>query len=749
MLADWYFCSSLRLTILQTSEYLDILEILRTPTSSDASLMTALEWLEDAESTLVAHAFPTVLSVFNRRSTDPLWSQRAGVIWTDLLEDRDQGGDSTPKVHSLASGLAPLIREGLGAPDNDFAERVVTAVGQLGQSHGQEAQSQHDIEPYHDLHDHVVESLALALLDLAAQLDPDVLQSACTGPTRLSIVDEALANTFGRLPLLLGASILTRVAPMQTSGEVRDSLADAGQGAGYLEPDILRALAETWFGNTDASVGFESETVEREIASGELFRLWRSYEESSGPQRTAALSRLGTGRTPEPSVEALVWQLTLWELIGTRAPQDAARLSQAWWGPPGDHRDKGFLNDGLPAVYVPSTNAEERKTIGRWLSRSARVHWFRRPNSELTIAHEAEAGAIPSTVCSPWIDRRDNNFIIDKTVPVNKRPGRSNFPRAGESLLILQLLTTTAVAIQVLRATNGDDTIHVAPRAHLLALIFHCRDVLTDVRFRFFLEDLRYRVERPADLPLSPPLAALSWYVVRSINRAGQGNYAEIPASLFGDFLLDGPGTSRGGADPVGGYYYTGIQWARLFSAPALQIARQWIEESASGVRKGLSAESPNHGWFDGQIPYAKRVLVTAIERLSGSASQSDSSPSQSAIRRGIASAQLLRQEFPGTRIGLNTDWMSQLPELVDAYRSRVDQAERRSDEVTSPLTPRLLLASDPYPLDQWIRHSADIELLASSGASKTAMVTLRLAALLRETEPGDDDDVPELHNIN
>jgi hypothetical protein len=463
----------------------------------------------------------------------------------------------------------------------------------------------------------------------------------------------------------------------------------------------------------------------------------------------------------------------LWELAAEHRPAAAAAHTGRWWGPPADHREHAPVEQELAAVQVPwpegggdadpgpEQDGQDTGGVGRWLAGAARIHWHTRQTGtpQIPVAPPGQPGADPGTACSPWLDRKDNAFRLDRRVPVDKRAGRSRYARAGEGLLFLHMLAATSTAIRMLRALGAaaadaaaDPEGKVAaapPRGHLLALVFHCKDVLTDVRFRFFLDDLKSRLDRPRDLPVSSGLAALAWHVLRSVDRAGKGSYPEIPTGWLAGFLLDGPGTENGGTEPGHGRF-GGVQWARLFGAPALHGARQWIEETSSGIRStgtGTGDDASPAGWFDGPVPYARRVLALSVRQLQKAETDGRPATAGAQLRAGrsaMASAQLLRQHFPSAQAEVDVDWMAQLPELLDTYRKSCEKAQQTRTEPFSPLTMRLLLAADQYPLERWLEHAAEVESLTTNARDRMTTATLRLAALLRESEPEQDSDMPE-----
>lgn len=741
MLADWYFCTALRLTILQTSDYLETLEILRAPGSDPQLLGAAVDWLGNAETSLRLHALVPLLSAADRLRAEPALAERAAALCADLLaQDSDQSDEErAADQETVAEGLAALLREAVRGPEDDFAERLLALLRRQIPPPGSSAEP----TPYQNLHEHVTESVALTLLDFAAQLDPGAVAPACVAQSRLPLVDSALGSVLGRLPLLLAASALRRVSPGLSGPEVRESL--AGAGAGDLEPDLLNSLARSWFGHPYEEHGPQAEVLEAELATGLLLRQWPATGVGSSRQRAAVRARLGTGDVPDRAVRAVLWQLTLWELAALHQPARVVRLTQRWWGPPADMRDERLQEQ--PAVWLPWPDSdptdEAMEAVSRWLGDAACMHWAGRPfgTYHLPVAPPDAPGVDPGTACSPWLDRKDASFQLHRKLTRNEQTAQSRYPRGESGLSLLQVLVTTSIAVRLLRTAEDDAASGTSspvsatlPRAHLVALIFHCKDVLTDTRLRFLLGELRSRIDPPRDLTVGSGIAALAWHVHRSVNRAGKGVYPEVPVAWFADFLLDGPGTAHGGREP-GGSEYHGTQWTRLFTAAALHGVRDWIEESASGIREASAAADLGIGWFGGSMPYARRVLAAVVDRLREVDEHG---------RAALRSVQLLRQEFPGAGVRDDVkddlDWMTALPKLLANYR----KARKEHPKAYSPLNRDMLLAADPYPLQRWVENAADIESLSRDGATHMTMATLRLAVLLSESEPGADSDVPQ-----
>ncbi|MFE3027928.1 hypothetical protein [Nocardia tengchongensis] len=742
MLADWYFCTALRLTVRQTSDYLNALMVVRDPVGNARLLPIALDHLEVCEPALRLRALSPLLVAVEALPTDTALADRVVTIGAGLLEDTE-AAHPKPSMDTRMN-LSELLREAVFGQSDDFSERVLGALREFPDLSGGQTLAG-ESEPYQDLHEHITETVALILLDVAARHDPATVEPACTGQAPLGVFADALKNSLGREPFLLAVSVLHRIAPAVTGPEIRARLIRAGDGAGDIEPDILEALAWSWFGRPRDDRGPDPSALEAEISTGILLRQWIVRERFAAGRRAAVRSRLGVGTMPDPVVRTVLWQLTLWELGIAHCPLTMARVTRRWWGPPADDRDDPNSRTGN-AVFAISwpdqvPGPDDIAETEQWLGTAARMHWSAKHKGtpRLRAALPGEEGVDPCAACSPWLDRRSADYFLPQQLAPERRADLSQYPTSGSGLVMLHLLTVVAAAVRLLRAlgsgseSSGTDSAATpAPRGHLVALVFHCKDVLTDVRCRFFLDDLRAGVDRPANQPISAGLAGMAYQVLRLVDAVGKGELPEIPVAWFAEFLLEGPGIAEGGDEPGGGRY-DGTQWQRLFGGPALQGVRHWIEDIAAAVRNGAHGAGDRAGWFDGPAPYARRVLATVIERLQQSQSKD----------AAIASVQLLRQNFPDARVRAQLDWMDRLPAMQSTFETRLAAAEKTGGRAKSPLNFRLLLAADRYPLAVWRRNADAIERLTPTGAERGARVTLEIAALLGESEPGDEADVP------
>ncbi|MGW0813016.1 hypothetical protein ACWD00_07155 [Streptomyces viridiviolaceus] len=707
VLADWYFSSALKLTVHQSREYLDIMEILRSPHSDSAQLGVALDRLSEQEGSVRVHALPTVLALADRSADDETLVERASPVWWTLLFEDAENGPEAPDANVLARDLHELLYEALYGKADDFAERVGRVVARVPVPAPRTeagAGGRWSPAPYHDLHEHAVPAVALALLEHAAAHRPAVVATVCLGDRRIPLVQRAVDGDLGRLPLLLAGAVLTRTDRSATGDEVRARLAEAGRGAADLEPDLLAAAARSWFGHPGDEYGPEPGLLEPEIARGTLHRLWRPGHHTAKEQRDAVKARLGVlDNRPDSGLVAVLWQLTLWELAAAHNPVETARRTADWWGPPAQTR----LAEAEDAGIDPRWASPDDPAGLSWLTSTAKIHG----SVPALAAAEAGPGRAPCEACSPWAERTDDAFPSDGV-------RKEKFYRTSDRpAVLIQLAAVSSLAVRLLRDLGAADaTGSEGMPDHLLGLLFHAEDVLRDGPLGPFVAELRNGNQRPPGAPVTASRAALVWHAQQAVERTGTGRHPQVTAGALADFLINGAGAVETGRD-----HDRGRQWSLLFRRPALHGARRWIREAAAGSRHGAGAARNTLGWYGGDQPHARRVLAEAARRMQ------DLDAARGRDRHGASDelfVSALVQEFDG-HFTERPDWLGPLTGVFDTGgRPR-------------PVPYEQVLAAKPYPLEVWQRYGLDIPRAMKALRGRDAMRTVRLGALL--ASPGSD----------
>ncbi|MFE7834617.1 hypothetical protein ACFU53_00640, partial [Streptomyces sp. NPDC057474] len=767
MLAAWYFCSCLGLTIRQSADYLDIVEILRSKKSHPDHLAAAVEKLAECEPALRLHGLVYVLTAPRRAEFGPDALSAAARLCDGLAEW------AVPAEPEARQALGGLLKEALGASrDRGFVERVEEVL----RGCPPRVSVATEAVPYQDPGDTLRETLALTLLVAAVPEEAADVAALCVGDDRPDVVTYALANQLGRLPLLLALDAVLASSPEEADDMVRAAVRRAGRGSADLEPDLLTALARSWFPlsspDQDAMAVADqedwaspdpeglAERFENELGTGLLLRGWAgigSGARSGHSTRGEVLTRLGceSDDIAAERVPTALWQLVLWELFAEHDPVRALASAARWWGAPAKH-EKRTLPDGALAVLASTAATDsERQTAVEWIG--TMVRGGLRPGAEPAVTRRDDPNGLPPyLVCSPWMWRRDNRYSLARY-----RGAPENFPIWYDGWDDLDLLRVTAlapVAVRLLREADAPDSESLTDPA--VAFLFHAKDVFTDPRRRLFLISLRTE-SHPENLTVRPPLAALIRHAHLTVGRAGRGLYPEIPVSRFADFLVGGPGDTHGTFDNG--------QWNRLFSRPALNGARDWITDSASGARRVGNEENDGAGWFDGSVPHARRVLTAAVGRLLPLDREEDPKNLKKAEKKGYAAPRThmsttpflvsLAGDFsldlvPEARDEIDRDWMtsSRLEQLLAKYRWNKERSEKENRTTEPGIISETLLVADRYPALRWRHYQESIaelvpdpydprqwqhsrenfdKFLETMGAAPLTLHTLRLAALL------------------
>ncbi|MFE0677783.1 hypothetical protein [Streptomyces sp. NPDC058867] len=767
MLAAWYFCSSVGLTIRQSADYLEILEILRSPKSDSEQLTAAVEKLADCEHAVRLHGLRYVLSAAQREAFMNIATLSAATeLFNGLVEW------AAPANRRDRKALGALLVDSLSIPrPSGYSKRVSEA---LRACKGRAAATRTETTPYQDIGDSAHEILALTLLAFAAEVEPADASADCVGDDRPEVVADALANRLGRLPLMLAAGALLSVSPQEAGDEVRAALRRAGGNSADLEPDLLTATARSWFVPSADNQNDFARRIENELATGLLLRGWAGKPSRERRQTMSNLLGDTSKDIPELHVRTALWQLVLWEWFAESASAPALEAAARWWGAPARHEKRTLPDDALAVLPSAGATDSERQAAIDWISATVRKDYPHDSTPSVT-SYDDPSGAPPYTVCSPWLWRNGNHFYVSRET---SRPDERGFSRSWykgwNAFDVLRVAALVPVAVGLLReagvptlALDGRRTTDPA-----VAFLFHAKDVFTDKPCISFLKALSTQ-SRPDNLTVDTRVAALVWHADRTLGRAGRGLYAEIPVALFADFLISGPGAMNGPPEltarqpkpsrPQQQRKKQKEQWYLLFSRPALNGARDWIHESSAAARHTGTDAADGPGWFDGSASHARRVLMTAAERLLVLDRDEHEKEVNKDRERGKKTPPIkhgstkpfvraLREHFtskavPTTFDEIDRDWMSRLSRHVDETGTPVMPGLETNDLLVADPYPaaewqRLQesierLVPDPYDPETWRHHAAPFEeLFAAVGPAPLTVQTLRVAALLNAEDP-------------
>jgi hypothetical protein len=771
-LADWFFCTTMRLSPADTHALLDTLALVRRPRPELADVLDAAAVLGSAPPWIQLYALRPLFTAHGRLAEQ---ARTDGDADPDDLDEADgahasyegnaQYGDvelgrrvcqlcdvvlattDHPLAAQLSALLAAVVRDEEGARAALLKDIAAPLADEVAHSAGTVRGM-----PYHDLNDQIVPTLTVIALGELARRRPNSAAGDWTGDAAVSLLMTALRGEHGRHALLTAVEAAARV-DAQARDELWRNVWREGRGAPQLQPDLLDALARLWFGQPDSDDPPSIAALEAEAITGDDLALWSEYLRPD-PEATAEFYSLLTGRGNGAwsAMEAVFWQSTLWSLAAEVDPADTAARLVKWWqapryGPPAER----------PRIHVGRSKTQAARFLRNFRQlrpvRGADPVVDDAPISETT----ASAGSV---VCSPWLDRWHDGWDHGR-----KQQAAFKSPPSGHAEPLLRLLAAASTSASLLSALPQPAA--EGAYDHLIALLFHAFDVARDQA------DLLSALERGdyvGEHWLGHALASYLWHLHEVVMYAGIGRSERIHPHVIGDFA------TRVLEDSLSADLDHHEQTARLGrqgigAISVIWIRRAWVESSEAEKDHGCAR------WFGGDPPYALRILLATLDRLSlledqvrnlrrqegrrrrqidkqrrAGQSSGDSSSRQTGygvpLTRGIwlpdlmPAAQLLRETYPddwpepvrSRWPQLDIDWYRQRHMLDKQYQSHLRAVDGNPDAVleNTVRTERLLL-SPQYPLEVWRESSPDLEHWTRIDSPPIVMRALRLGALLRE----------------
>ncbi|WP_406165400.1 hypothetical protein OIE52_02005 [Streptomyces canus] len=784
-LADWFFCTEMRLSPADTHAFVDTLTVLRHPEPKLPDVLDAAAALHAAPSWLQLYALRPLLTAHGRLAdgdvanadihlgaevtpepgeraaagptsdrSEPAYGdaelgRRIGVLCEAVLATTDH-----PLATHLGVLLSAVVRDEKGARAA-LLKDIVKPLAEEPRRHVGAV----DSPPYHDLNDQILPTITVLALAELTRRRPTSATQDWLGENAAPLAEAALRGEYGRLALLAAVDAACRADP-QARDELWRNLWLDGRGAPQLQPDLLDGLARLWFGNPDADDRPSVADLETEAVTGDDLALWsRTLHPVNAA--TGEFYALLTGRANGPwdAMAAVLWQSVLWSLAAEVDPVETADRLARWWQAP-------RRTPGAPSrIHVgrTQTHAADHLTALYRLSGSlsSRVEVDGAPIDETS----AEAG---SAVCSPWVERWHDGWDHGRKQGPAFRTGH-----AGTSEALLRLLAAASLSVSLLAALPDGHTEH----DHLTALVFHTVDVLRDQAALIPSLELG---EYVGEHPLGAALVSCVWHVHTVLGDVGTGTDARVDPMLLADFaarvLEDGSLVDLDGNE----------QFARLARQAVGAISTMWIRHT--WVRS--SAIQPDHGparWFLGDPPHALRVLMATLDRLSlldvqhkelkrrearrrkeidrEWSQQPDSGARRRKPNYGVAlnrgmwppdlmpAAQLLREIYPADWPDpvadrwpqLDLDWYKQREKLRQLYQGHLKHAGNDpAAVVTNTVRAERLLLSPGYELEVWRDSATDLENWTRIDSAPITMRALRLAALLRVPAAAASDEYRE-----
>ncbi|HZM75195.1 MAG TPA: hypothetical protein VFC19_05685 [Candidatus Limnocylindrales bacterium] len=705
MLADWYFCSAIKMAPAQTAIYLDIFESLRFANSRGKDLnkpgeevvSAALNELLKAEPWIIEYAFPLLLELGRYHGPEEQVGERVRRLVRAVVDEV-----SHP---SLQAQLRQLADSALVPQGN--TEKLLSGLDQAAESVAALTPREPLPQPYIDLAEFLPEVILLSILFDRAAVDAPAVGLRVVGDGALPLIERALRNEYGRLPLLLAARTVARVTS-PGSPALLGRLWDSRAGAAEVEPDLLSACVEATFGRPGENAAGWLDAIEAESATFAVLERYHPQNRNTGSR---AYFRLCGDTLPEQhgtrrGMVLALWHCVLWEYAGRVAPAEAAARLARWWRAPDAHS-----SDQTLAVFAPLDPAElERlkRDVGVLLLLRGTGTGYGKATVEVSAGSVNDIDAdVAAAVYSPWLGRvaiRDQHRKKSTSVS-------DNYPLAGQPAAFIRLLSAVHTVTSVMRGAFPCD--------EFLELLLHGADVLTESRIHDQLKKLRTgRV--PKNRALRDPIAGLALYVLGVEQRAGGGRLPEIHPRKLAEFLVRA-------SDPEQSYGVAARpeESRKLLTIAAHLTASEWIQDVSSAG--GDPADDDLQGrWFKGESgpEPAYVVISTAMER----------------VRDWMERNPRDERDPDGARPELEVAKTLEIPALLSVELGyRVDRSpwswQRTIASTQDAISFRRVLLSERLPVERWLGDRMPETRIAKSEDDRStltriALLTERLAAL-------------------
>jgi hypothetical protein len=690
MLADWYFCSCIRIPAKAAANYLCVLEALRSPDSDARMLNGAYLELTKTESWMQLNALSRVLgSLRHPASTGDL-----GDIpwWLDPLVEQDDA--------RLSRALAIMTRAALAAEDSGLLDPLPDCAAILV-----DRAVELPPVPYLDLtatSAHVLwltytadacersRNFASALTELVEQ-DEEVYR----------LIASSLKGRWGRL----GQRLAVRVARgliTPTLFSPDRIIADLWEHPGacpLLEPDLMATTAEVLFrpGHPDPTPRERAAAVaaisEETYTLAELRRLRSDFPDVI-KRMDGVIPRFDPEAAPSRALAIVLWQSTLWELATALDPSaTAAHLRRLWrapelYEPPGQ---KGTRR--LPA-WGPVDGKEEL------------ADWHRDLSALLDIRNLSIDVRIVTSYAAECDEEADRDqLLFSPWVPLSYASGPhvERYPTARDTAALVRLCASTNLAVQILQARSSAEVerpLFCEFLAHAVSVIEETYDRDQARRgYRYLRAVINDQVDPALTPPLSITLTALAVFARSQGVLAGTGHLPAIdPAefvALLGSDTMTGPPKRLSRQE----------QFLRDNLPPLLV---DWVMDAWTGAVDTRTAGR----WLAGDRDLLRRALTTVVDTRYPDTGR----PRYGFIDR-LNAALLLRFLVPDHRADLSEfNWVA--------------ERQRRKDRLPSArdllLTPDIDAASGvQYPPDdergQAFRIALAVERLAALGSGRPA----------------------------
>ena len=359
----WYFCTTINLSVLETSEVLHAIQALETPRASFVEKMRAVRSIETMNPTVQIRMIPYLVRLLlSEEMRTALNAHR------NAAEQRELLLRTTELLMQLVpnagkSGAADLISSLPEMTAEDAGKYAIAC--RPGEPDEEAGATGADFTGY------ALELLLLSVLECVGETERVLVETFVRGGDS-DLIQNAAVGSYGQLCRSLALKLQLR------SGVAKEEVLHSMPRGWISQPDFLEIAAEAFF---PASEGRQaSEAILKEAGSLKLFSAqWRLHEQDA---KTDWLAIHGS-RDDDLRCILVLWQAILFELALEQYPP-------------------AFMHSAAPLLCVPALEETEG-------AKRIRIY----PMQKLLLPDRvgfSSVRALRNTVCSPWQIRSEATY---------------------------------------------------------------------------------------------------------------------------------------------------------------------------------------------------------------------------------------------------------------------------------------------------------------------------------------------------
>jgi hypothetical protein len=510
MLADWYFCCSMRSEPADAAIFLSIVDCLEDSLVSGQNAPhpgIALSELDRMDIWMQIYALPTVLKLIGHQDLD---------IGTQARDYFTSIAASLPE--DVESSFSGLLKDVLSANTSTIRSTLRVCVKSLSTIAGR----QPSIVPYLDLKEFLAETMLLAVVESQLSRDGSLanLFSDSTADDSIMfqrVLDAALRHERGRLAFRLALRIALRIEYGGYSVEQLESMIWQNPSADpEHEPDLLASWAEVVFSKQQDSEG--QSMASRLINESQTLAHLR-YQLTERRRRPAREGNglanqflRATAEEVDRSLTIVFWQSTLWELAAKLDATMAAVLLASLWRQPARARNDLVLR-------CPSSQYA-RNEIQEELYQLVRLRNISGIKLCVSPGPRIESNEACWVIFSPWLELNKDGSALDRS-----NQGLPKYPCWPQLAVQIRLIAAAVASTWLLLRLSPEDPI----RASFASLMVHAYDVFRAAQ----VQAVPQRQMELQSTRVPKPMVALAMYARSRIRQAGGCDDDRLKPEMF------------------------------------------------------------------------------------------------------------------------------------------------------------------------------------------------------------------------